>query len=358
MKRFIWKCIVISVIFLTIIASTNYFVDPANIFSTKMTEQMVKELSDDKIVSILGDMDERIYQNLRIKSLEETPKIVILGSSHVMMVPWEFDDYYNAGVSGAVLEDYLGIIGILESEDKVPERMIIGVDPWIFNDGCAEHRYESIQRYVEYGKQIIGHENAGSVLIEDTDGLQIGKLKELLSFSYFQSSVFSLAMIVRHHTFSRVLVESNTEYGEREKILPNGRRIPKKDRFLSKEKCETQAKQDIQVDNVYFVSGFQQLSQSKSELFIRMIDYLQDRNVSVEFYLPAWFPAYYEVFEHDRNYSGVMEAEAFIRSIADERGITVHGSYDPAVSGITEEDFMDVLHLKPEIMLQQYQFIK
>ncbi len=37
--------------------------------------------------------------------------------------------------------------------------------------------------------------------------------------------------------------------------------------------------------------------------------------------------------------------------------ITVHGSFNPYVCGITEEDYADWLHLKTEKMLENYLFV-
>ena len=357
MREFIIKCIAVSAIFLLVVILINLFADPSNIFSDEMIKEGVSELSQGHIIAITGDMDERIYQELRIKSLEKAPDTVILGSSHVMMVPWDFDCYV-AGVSSAVLEDYIGILGIFETVDKLPRRVIIGVDPWIFDAECSENRYRSIQNYLNYELKAINHEDAGDPPLHGSSLIsRFDKLKELVSFSYFQASVYSIKSVIFDDAVTGITREDNAEYGERMKIMPNGRFLPRAARFMTADECTANAKQALGSDNVFLVSGFEELSEEKMVMFEQMVDYLLKKNVSVEFYLPAWFPDYYEAFTCGGEYAGVIKAESYVRSMAEERNIVVHGSYDPAATGNTRDDFMDDLHLKPEIMLQQFKYI-
>lgn len=360
MNKFIGKCVAIISIFFVAIALVNYFVDPAMIFRSDYIDKMVSELSKGNIISISReDMDERILQEKRIKSIDDMPDTVVLGSSRVMMARWEFD-CYDAGVSGAVLEDYLGIVGLLEAENKMPERIVIGVDPWVFNDGCRESRYKSIQNYVDYELKLLANKDpgtppqTGSSLTSNID-----KLKELVSLSYFQSSAYSwVKWIIRSITpGDDIVVINNDDYGSNAKILPNGIRIPQRSRFLTADECSKKAKREIASNDVYLVSGFESLSEEKTEIFTSLIDNLLEKGISVEFYLPAWFPDYYDVFMSNDTYSGVIEAEAFLRSLAAEKGIAVHGSYDPSVTGITESDFLDDLHLLPDVVVKQFQYI-
>lgn len=44
----------------------------------------------------------------------------------------------NHGMSGAGVFDYLGILGIYESCNKLPGTVIMGLDPWILNESSGD----------------------------------------------------------------------------------------------------------------------------------------------------------------------------------------------------------------------------
>lgn len=358
MKYFIGKCTTFLAIFLTIIILVNYFTDPANLYHTDMVKELVDMLSTGHTVSVSGDMDERLYQELRIKTLNKKPEMVILGSSHVMMIPWKFENYYMGAVSGAVIEDIIGVLGILNVNNKMPVQVLIGVDPWIFYENCEENRYKSIQNYIDYQMRIIDSEQNVNIPLEGPSvSSKLDKLKELYSFSYFQSSAKTILKNIAGREESNVLIESNDDIGEREKIVPNGRRIPSISRFHKTIENIASARQAINNNSIYYLSGFSELSSEKVEIFENTIDYLQSQNVKVEFYLPAWFPEYYDEFKINESLSGVIKAESYIRKMAERREIIVRGSYDPSVMNISSDDFMDDLHLKPEIGLDSYNYV-
>lgn len=361
MNKFVGRCAVFFTSFIAVIALINYLADPAMLFRSDYIEGIVCELSKGNIVSIAReDMDERLLQEKRIKSLDAVPDTVILGSSTVMMAFWDFD-CYDAGVSGAVLEDYLGIIGLLEAENKMPKQIIIGVDPWIFNASYTESRYRSIQNYMDYELQLINDEGPATPPQSGSPAtVRLDKVKELVSLPYFQSSVFGeLGKIVRGAgSGDAITVVDNADYEDQAKILPNGIRIPQKSRFLTEDECLMVVKQKIASDDVYsLVKGYGSLSEEKIETFTSLIDNLLEKGISVVFYLPPWHPVYYELFVTSNEYKGVMEAEAFLRSMAADRSIEVHGSYDPAATGITGADFMDDQHLKPDIVMRHFRYI-
>ena len=69
------------------------------------------------------------------------------------------------------------------------------------------------------------------------------------------------------------------------------------------------------------------------------------------------YPVIYEFIEGSELFTGVEDSEAWIRETCKKYSVTVHGTYDPSLSGIGREDYSDWLHIDPEKGLQEYNFI-
>ena len=106
-----------------------------------------------------------------------------------------------------------------------------------------------------------------------------------------------------------------------------------------------------------FGEEYASLSPVNTQLFDDLIRHLTDEGVTVEIYLPAIYPLLYEHIRYSESYEGVELSEIWIREMAARYGVTVHGSYDPALSGVTREDYGDWNHIKPEKGLEEYNFI-
>lgn len=362
MKRFIIKIILFSVITFGIIVSVNYMVDPANMFHYSILDSMVDHLMKGEIIECPGNLDEGLLQEKMITSMEHKPSTVIIGSSHIMYEKWEFENYYCAGLSGAYLGDYYAIVGLLETADIHPERIVIGVDPWSFMTGATNGRHSSITEYSRYAKELVqGNEHTESPM---ANGWTVRKIQELFSFSYFQSSLADLRMngiercLHRNETESIVICHDD-EIGEVSKILPNGRRVFAKAGIGDVKTNTENAQKAIEARGIYQLgSGFREPQYENLAEFEELIQYLQKQGIEVIFYLHSWYPCVYDFFETDEDYLGIIELEQYIRNMADKNQIIVHGSYNPYEVGVTEKDFADWFHLKPESMMDCYVYIR
>lgn len=327
--------------------------DPANLFHKEIIDNMNCYLNDGWTVSVSGDFDERLQQRERIKSLDTGVRTYILGSSHIMYIPWSYSDSYCAGVSGAVLEDVIAIYGMIEDHDQSIDRIILCVDPWMFLDQTEEERYKSIEE--EYQKELakitnldIGNNGASHFYTS------MSRVFELFSPAYFQSSV---SAVLRHRVNRTVLICSDDSIENKAKITPNGRRIPAETYFKTDTESLANARKRLAADDVYLLKRNSSLSEYRMNLFEQFVNYILEENVEVMLYLPAWYSAYYQAFCSDISYKYVLDVENYILDFADNAGIKVHGSYDPVLSGTDDDDFMDDLHLKPEAGLEQYEGI-
>lgn len=354
MKKFLIKILAFLAIFCIAVVGTNIVVDPANLFHDFLGD-MSQNLSDGKVVILNGDIDERLFQKERIKYISNGEyDTVILGSSHIMYIPWD-KKIYSAGVSGATLYDYIALVGILDSDGIGIKNIVIGIDPWIFAEAETDTRYKSIEEYAEYEEAIINGADTNQVktLAERTN---IDKVKELFSPSYFQASIRTLltGAVVFGVSGDRYSVTDSWEIDDNRKILPNGVRLPQSSNIHSAEEIEQEAKSMIEGGMYQEVDNMPNLSKEKMRLFEDFVESLKNRGINVTFYLPAWHPIYYDYFTSQTPKSGVLKVEEYIVEYAEEQDIDLRGSYSPEISDVKESDFMDSLHLLPEAAKKSY----
>ena len=350
MRKFVIKCILIIVPIYLLVVSLNYFVDPANIYHVSVTDRIYDYLKEYPAVEVVGDFDEGALLEKRIMGLEKSPDTVVIGSSHVLYVAWKFDDFFNAGMSGEFLDDYYATVALLEEYDKVPNRVILAVDPYIFMDELTI-RQESLYRYAQKEKALLSGEKEGFHL---QDNAKYKKAKELFSFSYFQSSLHSLIYGV---SSSYTNPTYDTGIGEYTKLLQNGVRVPASSAFNEVGKIRGDAEWYVGNGTIYTMSDYRSLSEKKISEFERLIDHLLENGVDVEIYLPSWYHIYYDEFESNILFSGVILSEEYVRDMAKVRGLSVHGSYSPYVTGLSEDSFIDSMHIAPEQAWENYCFI-
>ncbi len=87
-------------------------------------------------------------------------------------------------------------------------------------------------------------------------------------------------------------------------------------------------------------------------LFEAFVNDLLHSGIQIELFLPPPNPWLYAEAEHELQKSGktcpTAETEAYLRGFAKQHGIRVRGSYDPQRAGVTESDFVDLVHLRRE----------
>ena len=353
MKKFILKSIIIIVIVVSILAGLNYMVDPSNIFHPMLINKISDSLVEGRNVEIKGNFDERLMQEKLAQKLNEKPDILVLGSSHVIYIPFEEEGLRNAAVSAGELWDLYGLTGIYEYYDKLPDTMIIGVDPWIFNDNSGGTMYESINSYVEYEKnRVNGIQTKSNV----SNANKYTHLKELISVSYFQDSFKELRSKGIQDKEQILSTVDDSKMGECAKILSNGIRVPAITDIKSSENIEQTAQKIIDSDEIYHSNNYYELSDEKVEWFEKLICYLQqEKKIHVILYLPVCYPQpVYDYVKETPQHLGVVKAEEYLLEFADKNEIDIYGSYNPSLSEIDFNDFMDELHVKPESSMKTF----
>ena len=360
MKMLLKKCVAVVILTYSVIVLCNYYVDTANIFHTDILVDIAEKLHGGKIVENPGNIDEGLFQKTMIQSMTHTPETVVVGSSHIMYEPWEFDDYYVAGLSGAYLGDYYATIGLLEEANHMPQHIVIGVDPWAFMSAANAGRHVSINDFARREiERVSGSEASKYTGIYNDGKSTLKKVKELLSISYFQASVSAIKSNgIKYYLHRQVVCVDNSELGKKSKIMPTGRRIFAQGDIHTVQENDNDVAAALRKGSIYQLGkGFSELQMSNLEEFESLICYLQAKGVKVEFYLHPWYPDVYDYFKNNVQFSGVLKTENYLREMANRHGIIVHGSYDPELTHSNKEDFADWFHLKANKMLDSYNII-
>ncbi|TPN87886.1 hypothetical protein [Aquimarina algicola] len=331
MKYFISKVVLFVLPVLIALVSVNYFGDAAHIFDSKYEKKMVSIIEKKKNITNISNYDERVFQKELITTLNYNPDIIILGSSRTMMINSEYFPnkiLYNNSVSGASIEDILAIYEINKVNNKNPKKIIIGIDPWLFNENNGQIRWKSIEQYY---KKFHGD--------SDKIDLDIAKYKELISFSYFQESLLNLIGSI---TGSNELKETTKKYNDNATKLLDGSLVYGKDyRERDKDEVDRKAKSYV-LGKIYSIEGFSSISSKIWEEFDKLIKDIRQNNIEVEFYVFPYHPHVYEKIH--KEYQAVLEVENEIIRYSVEHNIKLTGSFNPQKLDMDESFFYDGMH--------------
>jgi hypothetical protein len=90
----------------------------------------------------------------------------------------------------------------------------------------------------------------------------------------------------------------------------------------------------------------------RQQFFEAFVTDLLHSGAVVEFFLPPPNPWLFDEAQRELQQAGksspTAETEQYLRSVAGQHAIRVRGSYDPRRTGVTEEDFVDLIHLRRE----------
>lgn len=331
MRKFIYKTSVSAILILIILVSINYFGDAAKLFGLDYEKKLATMLLSGENVANITNYNERKLQKELIENIQKTPDIVILGSSRTMLIN---NGYFadkillNNSVSGASLEDLIAIYQIYKSNNIIPEKVIIGIDPWLFNEYNNQTRWKALEN--EYNKFF----KKDSISI-----INFYKYRQLLSPSYFQSSLMELNKNNDPQPTLEKYNRSNT------KLIDGSITYNKSYRESSQNDINAGAIKYIQ-GNVYSLENFKKLSPNIISEFELLIQDIKSNNIQIIIFLAPYHPIVYDKIESD--YPMVLKTEEFIIKFAEKEDIEILGSFNPTKIGVDENYFYDGMHSKEE----------
>lgn len=334
MKKFILN---ISILFTPIILTlvvVNYIGDSANLFKIGYESKMAEIIIQGNYVTNIDNYDDRIFQKEISERIKMAPEIIVLGASRSMFIDGTLlgsSNIFNNSVSGGSLEDYVAIYQIYKNNNKMPKKVMIDIEPYLFNKNNNQERWKSIQKYYYDFKN------------EKEPITEINKYEELISLSYFQSSLPKLLKVIQgerepeatQNKFNKTntkLTDGTLVYGKSYRDASNIEIEKKVNKFLA--------------GDLYSLENFNSIDESTWAEFEKLISDMKKNNIIIEFFLCPYHPKVYNRIKDD--YPMVLKTENMIVKYARDHNIKLYGSYSPIRIGLDETFFYDGMHCKED----------
>jgi hypothetical protein len=339
MKKFIFKTSIFSLLIFILLISVNYWGDSAKIFHRGYEKKIAELLFENHNVTNISNYDERILQKEIISKLGSSPDVLILGSSRIMLINSTYfknKKVINNGVSGASIEDLIAIYQIYKSRSILPKKIILGIDPWLFNENNGQTRWHSLKKeYYSFSEKTVEVEK---------DRLN-NKVKQLFSFSYFQASFNNIPNVISGK--SEPIATDNIYNTTNTKLFDASLSYGKKFREVSDIEINNKAKNYIK-GNIYSIEQFDKISPKIWDEFEYFCQEIIENDIELSFFLAPYHPIVYE--EIEQNYKLVIVTENKVVNFAKENNIRCLGSFSPIKMEIDNKGFYDGMHSKEYII--------
>jgi hypothetical protein len=338
MTRFIKKVIVFSSPIIILLIIVNGIIDPANIMSG-VEKKIAEYLTEGYNVTNITDMDERLLQKYVIENLTDPPEIIILGSSRIMQIGRYYygDNCLNNGVSGASIEDLMAIyqLYIEKDYDKSIRKIVIGIDPWIFNKNSGQYRWKSI------GNEYNNFKNKNT----STKKYLFFKYSRLISPSYFQASIRNIPKFLLKEKGELSIMPTYEWVNDTLTREIDGTVIYDiKTRSLTESEISEKINSYINAE-IYSLENYTELSADIIQDFSFFIDKIRENNIEINFFLIPYPEKVYNYLISRQKYNIIHSVENFVKLFAKKNNIIIYGSYDPNLCDIITTDFFDGMHL-------------
>ncbi|HPN14344.1 MAG TPA: hypothetical protein PLA65_19960 [Spirochaetota bacterium] len=326
---------------MAMIVVINYIIDPANLYHDHEA-RIAGLLVEGKDVAIPKGFNEGEILIHYLNNIKKNFDIIVLGSSRAMPISsasFRGKTLHNLSVSSASVQNLQTIYELMQKNKIQCETMVMALDPWLIIGGhVAPHPDLDLLYYKNRDKK----QYYCSMMKRYYD-----ILAELISFSYFQSSIKALfpsrgcgGMTYHEAKNDGVVDDINV-------LLSDGSRKWKR----SFNKTSTAQARDEAVKyinnglKVYSVAPFNDVMKEEIEQLFRRIKH---SGVDMVFWFPPYHPAVFKKIVSDCPI--IIQSEEYFRDVARKNSMRTYGSYDPGKSGFREEDFFDHHHLKNDPM--------
>lgn len=357
-KKYFFQSFSIIFLFLATVLMINYYVDPGNQFfrSQSLEVRIATKLLAQQEVMIHTNYNERALQKIMLESLTKCPEILVLGSSRVMQISAkEFanENFYNAAVSSASLEDDIALYYIFQKKGWQPKTLVLGVDPWIVSqfNNSGFWKINLAPEFNEGKKLIFGESNSANYA--RLEGFS-EKYLQLLSLNYLKASFKRLHDLhiasQNKNKWNDIVVPPDNRYCPTCYIRrPDGGRVMSKKEESTTAQEADQTVQDMIKDASLNLRDHPELDTEYIDLFEHFVRYLLKHHINIILFFPPLEPkAYTELMVNNPTHWTDTIAEKYFLSIASKYKLKILGSYNPARLNLNEQDFIDYWHLKGE----------
>lgn len=345
MKKLLFKLALFSPLFLIIII-IQWLSQNARVFNTSEYSIAQSWLHQNNI-AFSFDYDDRIAHKYYITQSEKKD-IIVLGSSRSTKIDKTFfknKTFFNHSVTGADLEDYIGIYQLLVEKNTTPKEIIIGIDPWVLSEYKTKPK-----RWIDLRKEFYTF-NKKNFTPQDIS----------IAFYYYQEkykTFFYLPHI--QYTIERILLTTSARFlnhktlysptNDPDSFLP----VVHADGSISEsQKIRTKKPEDVATEirtakTLCPTELNRQLSKTKISIFNAFLSALKKQNIKITFWLAPFHPITYEEIRNNPGCNLAISVEDYVRDISKEYNMPIIGSYNPNYYNLTGDDFYDSIHPKKD----------
>ncbi len=337
------------------IGTVNWYVDSYALLRVTY-DDIAARMAEGKHVEGLEDSDynDRNLLSARISGMDEAPQVMVLGSSRVYTFDHNMfgtESFYNAGLSEATIYDLLAVAGILTGQGKLPQTVVIGVDPFLFNTSHDNEKWRELEDYADYMRGMLdGKLDGETVLLRKDTGRDYGKA---LSLDYFR---YNVTLLPEKKRFA----VSYTDAWETEgyvKHCDGSVSYQRELREVEQASVEDMTRQAMEEHVVYRMTDYHEIDDGHFWYFSALVWHLQEAGTEVILYLPPYSPMMYNYIESEENFRIALEVERQVQELAKEQNIALYGSYDPAGCGLEMTDLYDIYHVKTDKMMDTFYLV-
>jgi hypothetical protein len=223
---------------------------------------------------------------------------------------------------------------ILQNE-KPPKVIVFGIDPKSLNFNRHSKWLRHKQNFFNIKSKLEGE------YPDDNSSSTLALVRNLINLEYF---LRSLQLILSEKTqLIKKVQEFDHQLGIGSPVLlPDGSLIHSAESILSD---EVYNKLQFSTGETFGIRGSQWVNEKAVELFIRLVNHLQQQKFKIILILTPFHPVAWNSAEQ----SGITEitvVESKVHEIARLTGVQVIGSYNPIQIGCTADDFFNGAHPK------------
>jgi hypothetical protein len=321
---------------IAMVALFNYLTDSMGLFHEDGILNAAIDLNSGKMIAGLVNSDDRMLQKMIIETGKDKLDIIAIGSSRTLLLRKSFlnedkdKKFFNHSMGTCLLGDYMAIVGMYDVKGYLPQKIILGIDPWIFNKnaGALEPRsvgyyYKIIRRKIEGKKE---DENI-------TNGKPDAKYFQLVNMEYTTENIKYLLKNDKRHYYIVKSADVDDYIMDTDGSLYYPFSIRNTKGVSGNATAESGA---------HSLEEFQSIS--NQDLFEKFIKYLVLNHVEVIIFLPPYHPDAYKALITHRQYKIIADVEAYLVAYAARNNIKLIGSYNPEKYQFQASDFFDWIH--------------
>ncbi len=329
--------------FIVIVWTVNIVVDPANLVASRYAKQVAEIMASGQNATNIQNLDDRQLIREYASICKKDIDVLVLGSSRSMQVTPKLTGEKNtfcAGVTGADLRDSISTYLLFKDNGIKPKKVVLCAEYWFLSKGNLDNR-AMVSGYRDFCK------STDNKYYKSDSALKT-RVKELMSFSYFQSSIKFLLSEKK----LEITATDNRDNVYATRCFDGSYSYEQKYRNGGVEQSEKYANDSI-VSNLIakYFSGVDENLQKQFEEFIIM---MKNDGVDVEIQLSPFHPTYYDHMKKTSSYDVILSTENYFYSLENKLGISCYGSYNPHLFEMTNMDFYDAQHPTAEGIYKYY----